>query len=188
MPTLLLLFLYYGEEIGMTGQKPDENLRTPMQWTGDEGAGFTTGGPWYRINADYKGRNVAAQLADAHSLLNRYKALIRLRSAFAALRTGTITTLQSGARSVYAYVRHGEGEDILVVHNLGSKAVEEYALAARGSPVLEGKYAAYDLLGRTEGAVLEVGEKGAFSGYVPLPALEPLESYVFLLQKQRSRP
>jgi alpha-amylase len=160
-------FLYYGEEIGMTGQKPDENLRTPMQWTGDPGAGFTTGRPWHRINADYGARNVAAQLADAGSLLNHYKDLIRLRSAFAALRTGTITTLQSDARSVYAYLRHGEREDVLVVHNLGAEA----------------NYAPYDLLGHAEGAELEAGDKGAFEGYAPVPTLQPLQSYVFLLRK-----
>ncbi len=36
-------FIYYGEEIGMIGDKPDEKIRTPMQWTGEPGAGFTTG-------------------------------------------------------------------------------------------------------------------------------------------------
>ena len=36
-------FIYYGEEIGMTGGKPDEKIRTPMQWANDATGGFTTG-------------------------------------------------------------------------------------------------------------------------------------------------
>ena len=40
-------FIYYGEEIGMSGVKPDERIRTPMQWDStDATGGFTTGTPW----------------------------------------------------------------------------------------------------------------------------------------------
>jgi glycosidase len=40
-----LPFIYYGEEIGMTGDKPDPRIRTPMQWSPRSGLGFTTGTP-----------------------------------------------------------------------------------------------------------------------------------------------
>ncbi|MEN8844800.1 MAG: alpha-amylase family glycosyl hydrolase, partial [Candidatus Arcticimaribacter sp.] len=39
-------YLYYGEEIGMVGEKPDENIRLPMQWDTTPNGGFTTGTPW----------------------------------------------------------------------------------------------------------------------------------------------
>src|SRR5574341_710677 len=39
-------FVYYGEEIGMLGKKPDEDIRRPLQWSDDANAGFTTGNPW----------------------------------------------------------------------------------------------------------------------------------------------
>ena len=38
-------YLYYGEEIGMIGEKPDENIRLPMQWDTTPNGGFTTGTP-----------------------------------------------------------------------------------------------------------------------------------------------
>src|SRR5215217_2948418 len=44
-----LPFIYYGEEIGMRGEKPDERLRTPMQWTAGAAGGFTTGQPWQEV-------------------------------------------------------------------------------------------------------------------------------------------
>ena len=49
-------FVYYGEEIGMTGVKPDEFNRTPMQWSAQENAGFTAGVPWEAVNVDYEGK------------------------------------------------------------------------------------------------------------------------------------
>jgi glycosidase len=39
-------FIYYGEEIGMVGQKPDEQIRSPMQWSKELSGGFTKGSPW----------------------------------------------------------------------------------------------------------------------------------------------
>ena len=64
-------FIYYGEEIGMQGTKPDENIRRPMQWTAE--GGFTTGTPWNGYYEDYQERNVASQDADPDSLLNHYR-------------------------------------------------------------------------------------------------------------------
>ena len=56
--------MYYGEEIGMLGVKPDEKIRTPMQWSGERSAGFTTGSPWQPVNRDYEEVNVADQVDD----------------------------------------------------------------------------------------------------------------------------
>ena len=61
-------FVYYGEEIGMPGRKPDPRLRTPMPWTGDErGLGFTTGTPWVEPQRLADGGSVAAQADDPGS-------------------------------------------------------------------------------------------------------------------------
>src|SRR6266540_2927424 len=74
-------FVYYGEEIGMTGDKPDERLRSPMQWTATRGLGFTSGIPWESAQPDSFRTTVVAQRADSNSLLNLYRRLIRLRQS-----------------------------------------------------------------------------------------------------------
>jgi glycosidase len=177
-------FVYYGEEIGMTGLKPDEKLRTPMQWSGENGAGFTTATPWQGLNADYRSRNVAAQQADEGSLLNYYRRLIRVRSAYAALRTGELIRVLSSERAVYAYVRHGEAEDLLVVHNVGPDAVTGYGLTVRASDVAPGRYKATDLLSGLRAEPLSVDDKGAFADYAPAPTLQPGRTLILLLQKR----
>ena len=77
-----LPFIYYGEEIGMTGDKPDERLRTPMQWSRAPSAGFTRGTPWEPLQPDLLTANVEAQDADPASLLNLYRVSLCATSLF----------------------------------------------------------------------------------------------------------
>ncbi|RZS54720.1 alpha-amylase family glycosyl hydrolase [Sphaerotilus mobilis] len=85
-------FVYYGEEIGMTGAAAldgDPKLRTPMSWTGERGrAGFTTGTPFRALAGNASTHHVAAQQADPDSLLSHYRAVIALRRAVPTLATG----------------------------------------------------------------------------------------------------
>src|SRR2546429_7319282 len=78
-------FIYYGEEIGMTGDKPDERLRTPMQWTGTS-AGFTSGKPWEAGQAASLTTNVARGRRGSGSPLRFYRRLLRERLNSSALR------------------------------------------------------------------------------------------------------
>jgi len=122
-------FLYYGEEIGMTGVKPDEDIRRPMQWTGDSSTvGFTSGTPWRPAADDYPTVNVATQTDDPDSLLSLYRDLIHLRNDHSALRTGHATVIETGNRSVYALLRYNDEETLLVLVNVDSKPVSDYNL------------------------------------------------------------
>jgi glycosidase len=116
-------FLYYGEEIGLAGGKPDPNIRTPMPWNDREaGGGFTTGTPWRPFATGREQANVAAQSGDPGSLLAHYRRLVHLRASSPALRRGTIAVLDSGGgnKQVLAFIREAGGERMLVVHNLGA--------------------------------------------------------------------
>ncbi len=81
-------FIYYGEEIGMKGSKPDEDIRKPMQWDNSENAGFSTFLPWSTVNSNFNLVNVAIEEKDSDSLLNLYKQLIHFRNHSEALTVG----------------------------------------------------------------------------------------------------
>lgn len=114
-------FLYYGEEIGMSGKKPDEWIREPMIWYagGKSGPGQTRWEP-SRYNAGADAPSVEAQQGQAGSLLERYRALIRLRGSSAALRDGGLEAFNAGKGTLLAYVRRTASERVLVIHNLSA--------------------------------------------------------------------
>jgi glycosidase len=165
-------FLYYGEEIGMLGKKPDENIRLPMQWSADANAGFSTGKPWRAPGSDYPVKNVAAQSADSSSLLSYYRTLIHLRNAHAALRVGDFHRIMADNRSLYAVLRVSQEETVLILFNLSSAPVTNYSLRLSDSP-LSGSYTLTPLLGAGDFAPLTVDAQGGFSGYTPLPEIPP---------------
>jgi glycosidase len=174
-------YLYYGEEIGMTGQKPDELIRTPMQWSAEKNAGFTTGKPWQAINADFPTVNVAAQENDPISLLNHYRALIALRRSHSSLRTGEVVLLQTGNASVYAILRMNGEETLLVLVNLSKGKISAYKLDLPDSLLPNGKLTPQTLFGEGQATPLTISG-GKFSGYVPLVELAPYATYVFRLK------
>ena len=112
-------FVYYGEEIGMTGDKPDERLRTPMQWARAPAAGFTKGKPWEALEPDSFTANVAVEDHASSSLLKLYRRLIRLRANDTALREGQLEPVDTGNESLLAYLRNDGSSRVLVVVNLG---------------------------------------------------------------------
>ncbi len=113
-------FIYYGEEIGMKGVKPDEFIRTPMQWTDGVSAGFTQGSPWIGLNNDFRTNNVATAKNDPNSLLNWYDQLIDIRNKESALRRGKLIALTTNDNAVLAFMRSYEQENILVLVNTSS--------------------------------------------------------------------
>ena len=116
-------FVYYGEEIGMVGAKPDETIRTPMQWSSAPNGGFTTGKPWEPLQPDWKTENVAAQDSSRQSLLNHYRKLIHLRNTHPALSSGRLTLLQTNdtTGTVAAWLRSSGDEAFLIVVNFGPR-------------------------------------------------------------------
>jgi alpha-amylase len=174
-----LPFVYYGEEIGMTGDKPDERLRTPMQWAPGAGGGFTSGTPWESLQPDSLKVTVQAEDGDPGSLLNLYRRLIHLRRENEALATGRLVPLTSGSAQVTTYLRRAGDSAVLVVANLGATAVSGPAISSRAGVLKPGRYTARNLLGGPAGAPLVVGQDGTIRGYAPLRGpLGPRQSLV----------
>jgi glycosidase len=177
-------FVYYGEEIGMQGTKPDERIRTPMQWTGDDTTGgFTTGRPWESLQQNYKEVNVAAQDGTRDSLLNLYRRLVHLHTQHPALGQGSFTPLKASASSVAAFVRQTDDEAILVVFNFGKAEVSGATLSLDKSALATGSYKMEPLLSDQAGTQLTVGEGGSVTNYAPLSTLAPRTGYIFKLTR-----
>jgi glycosidase len=163
-------FIYYGEEIGMLGAKPDEQIRTPMEWSAETNAGFTTGTPWEPVNTDYQARNVANQDKDPSSLLTLYRNLVSIRKAHPALREGQWLKVDSGATAVFAALRATNGEAILVLLNLSDAPVKDYRLNLATGP-LKGQLTLQPLLGAGSFSTLKANDAGGFTDFAPLPEL-----------------
>jgi len=136
------IFLYQGEELGLTQvdipfdrlRDPEaianwprtlsrDGARTPMPWrAAGHALGFTTGEPWLPPGPDHAALAVAAQEADAGSLLHLTRRLLALRAAHDALTLGSIAILGAGP-ALLAFERAHGGETLLCVFNLGCEAI-----------------------------------------------------------------
>ncbi|KRC51106.1 trehalose synthase [Leifsonia sp. Root227] len=168
-------FLYYGDEIGMGDNiwLPDrDSSRTPMQWTPDRNAGFSTADPGklflpvvQSLVYHYNQVNVEAQLAQSRSLLHWIRNVIHVRKAHPVFGLGTIRVLQTNHESVLAFVRSYEGsgthfgdqpEDVLCVFSFAHNPVS----VSLEAPEFAGA-TLYDLFGGAEFPT--VAEDGRFT-------------------------
>lgn len=96
-----------------------DNARTPMQWSDEANAGFTTGTPWLKVNPNYRTINAASQLEDPDSVRSFYKALIALRKSPEYKETvvyGELTPLWEEQHNLMAYSRK-EDKTLYVIGN-----------------------------------------------------------------------
>ena len=122
-----------------------DNARTPMQWSNDEYAGFSTVKPWLKVNANYEWLNVEANKKDDDSILNYYKKLLAIRKKESLVIDGNYIDLFPKHKEIYAYMRTGTKEKLLVVANYSAKNVkvdlsfvpEKYDILINNYPVLD---------------------------------------------------
>lgn len=100
-----------------------DNARTPVQWTGGENAGFTTGKPWFYINPNYKEVNAEKELSDPNSLLNFYKKLIRFRKENEIVLKGDYKEYYANSKDLYVYERIYKNQRMLVICSFTEKGV-----------------------------------------------------------------
>lgn len=134
--------IYYGEELGMEdvdipkdkimdpqelnipgkglGRDPE---RTPMQWSGEQYAGFSEQEPWLPLMENYKELNVEQEQKDEDSMLNYYKSLIELRQSEPALSVGNYIPVYTKG-NLLAYIRSHKETKFMVILNLGNSKEE----------------------------------------------------------------
>lgn len=102
-----------------------DNARTPMQWSHEKEAGFTTGKPWLKVNPNYTEINVEDQLKDEDSVLHFYKKLIALRKSEAYRETlifGRFVPAFEADEDVFAFYRESEsGDRVFIAANFGKE-------------------------------------------------------------------
>ncbi len=133
--------IYYGQEIGMENNDPRrvedvqdpvgrrgwpvnkgrDGERTPMQWSAAANAGFSTAATtWLPVAPSYAQRNVTTETAVQDSLLNYYKALIKLRQQNASLHNGTFEAVNEAGEDIVAWLTRSGRESTLVAMNFSA--------------------------------------------------------------------
>lgn len=114
-------FIYYGEELGMRGVKPDERIREPMRWNNSIDSEVAYWTPW---QYNWETPTVVDQDQDETSLLNHYRRLINLRHNSQTLRFGNTQVYNVFNSSLVGYTRSYKNETIVVLVNLHHSAIE----------------------------------------------------------------
>ncbi len=107
------------EALKVASRYSRDNARTPMQWSDEENAGFTSGTPWLKVNPNYTSINAASQLKDPDSVRSFYKKLIALRKSPEYKETfvyGELTPLWEEQHNLMAYSRK-ENKTLYVIGN-----------------------------------------------------------------------
>lgn len=112
------------EIIEILKAKSRDNSRTPVQWNGEENAGFTAGTPWIPVPDNYKEINAEEALNDPDSIFYHYKKLNELRKEFDIITTGDYQLILEDDQELYAYLRNGADEKLLVINNFYGKETE----------------------------------------------------------------
>lgn len=124
-----------------------ENARTPVQWSDEENAGFSTHEPWMIVNPNYKEINLAKQKDDSNSVYAFYKKMIALYKDPAyheTLAFGRFEPYQRETKNLIAYFRKGEGQTLLVLANFQNEP-QTVVLPETAGDVILNNYAGVDL-------------------------------------------
>ena len=105
-------------------QRGRDNARTPMQWNGQPGAGFSDGTPWLPVNPNYREINAQAELGDPYSVFHYYQKLIALRKELDVFVDGDFRLVAPEDSKIFAYVRNTDREHLLVICNFSGDTLD----------------------------------------------------------------
>lgn len=118
-------FLYYGEELGMTGSGIDENKRAPMYWSADGSAKETTTPPPNMETVEHRFGSYEEQKKDEKSIYQYYKQVIHLRNKYPLIGRGKVAAVEGELDgNIYAYSKTYEGETMYFFYNLAEETKE----------------------------------------------------------------
>ena len=101
-----------------------DNARTPVQWSAEKNAGFTTGEKaWFHVNPNYTEINVEAAERDPDSILNYYRKLLKFRKEHDVVIYGAYEEYNKASDKLFVYGRFLDGKKLLVVNNFSDDNV-----------------------------------------------------------------
>lgn len=124
-------FVYYGDEIGLSGSGRDENKRAPMIWD-ESGSGLTKGpSNLEQENVNNRFESVEKQLADPDSILNYYKRALRIRNENPCIARGKTEVVNITGQDVAAVNRTWNDQNLTIVYNYSDeeKTISDASLA-----------------------------------------------------------
>lgn len=124
-------FVYYGEEIGLTGSGRDENKRAPMLWSSDSSAKGMTKGPADMEPQENRFASVEEQMKNSDSIYNFFKDTILLRNQNPEIARGTVARLEEITDGDIAAVsKTYEGNTIYLLYNLSETDEKQVVMPA----------------------------------------------------------
>jgi len=114
-------YIYYGEEIGMLGTKPDEHIREPFLWGDDNFQNTSWLKPIHSLPPSVQ--PLSDQLQDENSLYTHYRKLIKFRKDHPEIAKGKIEFMPADSHVLMYKIITGK-QQYLAVHNLGDQMVE----------------------------------------------------------------
>ncbi len=159
-------FIFYGEEVGQVSSGDHVDVRRPMQWSGDNNAGFSTGTPWNPPSSNYRTNNVKNMAADTNSLFHHYRELIHIHNEQFALRRGQTIEVESNAGNALTFARVYEDEAVIVVANLSGSTIFP-VLSMSTSALPAGVYEVTELLGGRSMGKVTIDARGGFVDWQP---------------------
>ena len=177
-------YIYYGEEVGMLGQKPDEDIRRPMQWTSSANAGFSSTQPWHPLNNNYANYNVANQQLESESIWSQYQIWIKQRTRNTALRSGNYDFIESNNSRMFSYLRADSESNtaFAVIHNLSSQNTDDITIRINNSSLTEGTYNLINILNNQNMGSINVSSSGAFDTTLSEVTLAAYSSFLLKLE------
>ena len=105
------------EALKIIGERSRDNSRTPMQWSSEKFAGFSSVESWISSPENYKKINVEVEEKDENSVLNFYKTLIKFRKENKIIQDGDIKFIERENNNVIAYRRILDDKELVVLCN-----------------------------------------------------------------------
>ncbi len=109
------------EILHILGNTSRDNSRTPMQWSNEENAGFSSGKPWMKVNSNYQTVNVEQQRENKDSVFHFYKKMIQLKKEHQIFTYGSYDLLMEDHEQVFAYQRRLDGKTAVVMVNISNQ-------------------------------------------------------------------